>query len=146
VAVRGVLVLLLIACGIGALLPPFCTHGACTAEFDAVSGLLETALPRIRTAPAAREFLAAHGMAYQALSSQQCAAVRPREVERCPSGELLLGAVPVANRVCRYYRDESVRFQLAFNLNSQLIHIQTDMHPYRMLRFPMTDFELDFAK
>jgi len=58
----------------------------------------------------------------------------------------LLGAVPVANRVCRYYRDESVRFQLAFNVHEQLIRIQTDMNPYRMLKFPMTDFEIDVAK
>ena len=143
---RAALVLLLIVAGIAALLPPLFTHGACTAEFDAVSDLLEAARPQMLTLPRAREFLAAHGMSYQAISAQQCDAVRPREVDRCPSGELLLGAVPVTNRVCRYYRDESVRFQLAFNIHNQLIHIQTDMHPYRMLRFPLTDFEIDVAK
>jgi len=144
--VRTVLVFLLVACGIAALLPPLFTHGACTAEFNAVSDLLESARPEILTLSRARQFLATHGMAYQTLSAQQCQAVRPREVELCPSGELLLGAVPVTNQVCRYYRDDSVRFQLAFNLNRQLIHIQTDMHPYRMLKFPMIDFEIDFAK
>jgi hypothetical protein len=143
---RKVFVILLVACGIAALLPPLFTHGACTAEFDAVSDLLEAARPQLLTLSRAQTFLAAHGMTYQLLSSQQCEAVHLREVELCPSGVLLLGAVPVANRVCRYYRDDSVRFQLAFNLNSQLIHIQTDMHPYRMLRFPMTDFEIDVAK
>ena len=143
---RAVLVLLLVASGIAALLPPLFTHGACTAEFNSVSDLLEAARPQILTLFRARDFLAAQGMAYQTLSAQQCEAAHPREVEMCPSGELLLGAVPVANRVCRYYRDDSVRFQLAFNLNNQLIHLQTDMHPYRMLRFPMTDFEIDVAK
>jgi hypothetical protein len=54
--------------------------------------------------------------------------------------------MPVTNRVCRYYRDESVRFQLAFNVRSQLIRIQTDMHPYRLLKLPLTDFEIDVAK
>lgn len=143
---RTVLVFLLITCGIAALLPPLFTHGACTAEFNAVSDLLEAARPEMLTLAKARAFLAAHGMSYQALSARQCDAGRPREVELCPSGELLLGAVPVTNQVCRYYRDDSVRFQLAFNLNNQLIHIQTDMHPYRMLRFPLTDFEIDVAK
>jgi len=143
---RTLLVFLLLACGIAALLPPLFTHGACTAEFNAVSDLLEAARPQILTLSSARAFLAAHGMRYETLSARQCEALRPREVELCPSGELLLGAVPVTNRVCRYYRDDSVRFQLAFNLNGQLIHIQTDMHPYRMLRFPMTDFEIDVAR
>lgn len=133
---RTVLVFLLITCGIAALLPPLFTHGACTAEFNAVSDLLEAARPEMLTLP----------NELPDLSAQQCDAGRPREVELCPSGELLLGAVPVTNQVCRYYRDDSVRFQLAFNLDNQLIHIQTDMHPYRMLRFPMTDFEIDVAK
>jgi hypothetical protein len=143
---RTVLVFLLIAAGIAALLPPLFTHGACTAEFNAVSDRLEAARPDLLTLSRARKFLAEHDMVYQTLSARQCEAAHPREVEMCPSGELLLGAVPVANRVCRYYRDDSVRFQLAFNLNNQLIHIQTDMHPYRMLKFPMTDFEIDVAK
>lgn len=143
---RGVLFFLLVAAVIALLLPPFFTHGACTAEFDAVADLLEGARPQLLTLPRAREFLAAHRMTYQTLTAQQCEAARPREVDLCPSGELLLGAVPVANRVCRYYRDDSVRFQLAFNVHAQLIHIQTDMQPYRMLRIPMTAIEIDVAK
>jgi hypothetical protein len=143
---RMVLVWLLVAGIVAALLPPLFTHGACTAEFNAVSDQLEAARPDLLTLPRARVYLAAHALSYQTLSAQQCEAVRPREVEICPSGALLLGAVPVKNHVCRYYRDESVRFQLAFNVHNQLIHIQTDMHPYRMLRFPFTDFEIDVAK
>jgi hypothetical protein len=143
---RTVLFLLLVAGIIAALLPPLFTHGACTAEFNALSDRLEAARPELLTLPKAEQYLAAHGMSYQPLSAQQCEAMRPREVESCPSGVLLLGAVPVNNRVCRYYRDESVRFQLAFNVRNQLIRIQTDMHPYRMLKFPMTDFEIDVAK
>jgi hypothetical protein len=143
---RGVLFFLLVAAVIALLLPPLFTHGACTAEFDAVADLLEGARPQLLTLPGAREFLEAHRMSYQTLTAQQCEAARPREVDVCPSGELLLGAVPVTNQVCRYYRDDSVRFQLAFNVHAQLIHIQTDMHPYRMLKFPMTAFEIDVAK
>lgn len=143
---RTVLFWLLAAAGIGALLPPLFTDGACTAEFNAVSDRLEAARPELVTLARAQEFLAARGMVYQIVSAKQCEAVRPREVETCPSGVLLLGAVPVSDRVCRYYRDDSVRFQLAYNVRNQLIHIQTDMNPYRMLRFPLTDFEIDVAK
>jgi hypothetical protein len=137
---------LLVAAGVGALLPPLFTHGACTAEFDAVADQLEGARSGLATLPKARQYLAAHGLAYETLSARQCEAVHLREVESCPSGVLLLGAVPVKDRVCRYYRDDSVRFQLAFNVRDQLIHVQTDMHPYRMLKFPGTDFEIDVAK
>jgi len=143
---RLVLFWLLVALGVGALLPPLFTHGDCTAEFDAVADQLEGARGALATLPKARQYLAAHGLAYQTLSPQQCAAAHPREVESCPSGVLLLGAVPVKDRVCRYYRDDSVRFQLAFNVRDQLIHVQTDMHPYRMLKFPGTAFEIDVAK
>jgi hypothetical protein len=143
---RSVLISLLIAAGLAALLPPFFTHGACTAEFDAVGELLERARPELLTQPQAEEFLKARAMAYVVLSAPRCAAARPRDVESCPSGALLLGEVPVVNRICRYYRDGSVRFQLAFNQQSQLIRIQTDMKPFRILKFPMTDFELDVAK
>jgi hypothetical protein len=143
---RGALFFLLVAAGIAAFLPPFFTHGACTAEFDAVSDRLEAARPALLTLARAQEYLAVQRMAYQTISAQQCEAVRPREVETCPSGVLLLGAVPVNDRVCRYYRDDSVRFQLSYNIRNQLIHMQTDMHPYRILRFPLTDFEIDVAK
>ena len=143
---RTFLLFLLVAAAVAALLPPLFTHGACTAEFNAVSDRLEAARPELLTLPRAREFLTTHGMSYQALSARQCETVRPREVEMCPSGQLRRGAVPVTNRVCRYYRDDSVRFQLAFNVHDQLIRIQTDMHPYRMLKLPMTDFEIDVAK
>ncbi len=143
---RAALFFLLVTAGIAVFLPPFFTHGACTAEFDALSDRLEAARPALLTLARAEEYLAAQRMGYQTISAQQCEAVRPREVETCPSGVLLLGAVPVNDRVCRYYRDDSVRFQLSYNVRNQLIHMQTDMHPYRILRFPLTDFEIDVAK
>jgi hypothetical protein len=137
---------LLVAAGVGALLPPLFTHGACTAEFDALADQLEGARGALATLPKAQQYLAAHGLGYATLSERQCQAAHLREVEGCPSGVLLLGAVPVKDRVCRYYRDDSVRFQLAFNVRDQLIRVQTDMHPYRILKFPGTDFEIDVAK
>jgi len=143
---RLVLFWVLVVVGVGSLLPPLFTHGACTAEFDALANQLEGARGALATLPKAKDYLAAHGLGYRALTPQQCAAAHPPDVESCPPGTLLLGAVPVRNQVCRYYRDDSVRFQLGFNTRDQLIHVQTDMHPYRMLKFPGTAFEIDVAK
>ena len=143
---RTVLFWVLVVAGIGALLPPLFTHGACTEEFNAVGNRLETAKPELLTLTAARAFLAAQGLNYQALTAHQCHTIHPADVETCPPGVLLIGAVPVKDRVCRWYRDDSVRFQLGFNETEQLIHIQTDMRPYRIMKLPITDFEIDVAK
>jgi len=129
-----------------AWLPPLFTHGACTSEFDAVSDQLQGAKPELLSLEAARRYLAMHGMPYQLLTAAQCEAAPPADVDACPDGALLVGAVPVANRVCRYYRDRTVRFQLRFNRLSQLVHIQTDMNPYRILKLPVADFEIDLGK
>jgi len=126
--------------------PPLFAHGACTAEFDAVSDQLQGAKPELLSLEAARRYLAMHGMPYQLLTAAQCEAAPPADVDACPDGALLVCAVPVANRVCRYYRDRTVRFQLRFNRLSQLVHIQTDMNPYRILKLPVADFEIDLGK
>jgi hypothetical protein len=52
----------------------------------------------------------------------------------------------VKDRICRYYRDGTGRFQLGFNSRSQLVRIQTDMNPYRILRLPLVRVELYLAK
>jgi hypothetical protein len=55
-------------------------------------------------------------------------------------------SVPVKNRVCRLYRDSSIRMQLGYNKMQQLVHMQTDMNPFHMLKLPMFAYELDWAK
>jgi len=136
VIVRTFLVLLILA-GIGAAIPPFLTDGACTAEFDAVGDRLERSRPQLLTLAQAQAFLKAQGMAYEALTPERCSAWHPRElVVECPAGMLLVGLVPVANKVCRYYRDPNVLFQLAYNARQQLVHIQTDMKPYTIVHTP----------
>jgi hypothetical protein len=143
---RTVLFYLLAACGIAALLPPFFTRGACTAEFDGVSDGVQRARPELLTLSDAERYLAAHGVTYQLLTAERCESAAPPEVVSCPGGPLLLGVVPVRNAVCRYYRDANVRVQLGFNSRSQLVRIQTDMNPYKILRVPLLDVELDLAK
>ena len=143
---RTVLFYLLVAAGIAAFIPPFLTDGACTAEFNAVSDSVQQARPELLTESDAERYLVAHGIAYQLLSAERCESTAPPEVVSCPGGPLLLGTVPVRNVVCRYYRDASVRVQLGFNSRSQLVRIQTDMNPYKILRLPLLDIELDLAK
>lgn len=139
---RRVFIALVVLALIAGYLLPFFTQGACTAEFDAVGNLLEGSRQQLLTLPQAQEFLKAHGLAFEALSPERCASWHPRDAVECPSGMLLFGVVPVVNKVCRYYRDDSVRFQLAYNNHSQLIHIQTDMNPYRILKLPFGNYEL----
>jgi hypothetical protein len=143
---RSVLFFAAISAAMAALLPPFFTHGACTAEFDAVADLLEPARPPLLTLPEAQRYLSAHALPYRLISAERCESAPLRDVETCPGGPLLLGAVPVKDRICRYYRDGTVRFQLGFNSHSQLVHIQTDMNPYRILRLPLIGAEWYLAK
>ncbi|HYM42253.1 MAG TPA: hypothetical protein VET46_05740 [Steroidobacteraceae bacterium] len=133
---RTVVALVLLA-GIGAAVLPFLTGGACTAEFDAISDRLERARPQLLTLAQAQAFLTTQGMSYEALTPERCSTWHPRDLAvECPTGMLLVGLVPVTNRVCRYYRDPNVLFRLAYNGRQQLIRIQTDMKPYTMVRTP----------
>ena len=142
---RTFLLCTLILAGIATILPPFFTHGACTAEFDATAGLIEAARPQLLTLSAAQQYLSAHALAYRLITAERCESTPLRDVEGCPGGALLLGMVPVSNRICRYYRDSSVRFQLGFNAHEQLVRIQTDMNPYGKLRIPLIG-ELELSK
>lgn len=94
----------------------------------------------------AQSFLASKAMPYQILSAEHCEASAPAEVDVCPGGPLLLVALPVKNRVCRFYRDRSIRVQLGFNSAQQLVRIQTDMNPYRMLKLPALGVEVYWGR
>jgi hypothetical protein len=143
---RIVLAVLLLAAGGAAALAPFFTDGACQKEFDAVGDLLDRARPNLLALPQAQTYLKEHGLSYEALTPERCAAWHPRDIEvECPGGMLLVGIVPVTNKVCRYYRDRNILFQLGYNARAQLIHVQTDMKPYQILHTPWGS-ELYIAK
>jgi hypothetical protein len=143
---RGVVITLLIVGAVIALLPPFFTQGACTSEFDAASGAFERQRPELATLTRAQAYLADHAMTYRVLTAERCESSPPRDVDVCPGGPLLLVKLPIKNRICRYYRDDSVRLQLGFNASLQLVRIQSDMNPFRMLKLPMLNLEVDWAK
>jgi hypothetical protein len=127
-------------------LPPLFTNGACTAEFERASGDLERLRSELLTLSAATSYLSAHHLAYATVSSERCERSPPRDVQVCPGGPILIVAVPVENRICRYYRDTTIRQQLGFNHAEQLVRLQTDMNPFHYLKVPLLNTEVNWAK
>jgi hypothetical protein len=127
-------------------LPPLFTAGACTAEFEQATGDFERVKVELLTLSTATAYLSAHHMAYGTVSPERCELSPPRDVEVCPGGPILIVAVPVKNRICRYYRDPTIRQQLAFNRTEQLVRLQTDMNPFHFLKLPLLGIEVDWAK
>ena len=118
------------------LLPPFFTGGACTAEFDAASGLFTGHMDRFATLASAKQHLDAEKIDYRVLSPEQCRLAREGTVARCSYGPLILASIPIRNRICNIYRDDSVRVQLLYDEHGQLLHLQTDMKPFKTLPLP----------
>jgi hypothetical protein len=143
---RAPVIGLLIAGAWLALLPPFFTHGSCSAEFDAASSQLQRQRSELGTLEQAQAYLRSHGIPQQILTAERCESSPPREVESCPGGPTLLASIPVKDRICSIYRDDRVRVQLGFNSRLQLVRLQTDMKPYRMLKSERLGFELDWGK
>ena len=145
--VRNVLVGLVIIGVLLAFVPPFLTRGRCTAEFDAVAGAWEGLRAEFAELPRAQAYLSARALPYRLLPAERCDSVTTREeVIVCPGGPVLLIALPVHNPVCRYYRDRTIRLQLGFNTRQQLVHVQTDMHPYGILRLQLLGWEIYWAR
>jgi hypothetical protein len=145
--VRKLLVGLLIIGVLLAFVPPFLTRGSCTAEFDAVTDAWNGIRAEFATLARAEAYLRARAQPYRLLPAERCDSFPTREdVIVCPGGAVLLIALPVRNPVCRYYRDRSIRLQLGFNTRQQLVHVQTDMHAYGILRLRLVGFELYWAR
>lgn len=144
--IRRVFVSLLLACGLISPFPPFFTHGACNAEFDATTAAFQGQRSKMSTMDEAQAFLTVQGVPYRVISAELCKHWPLRDAVLCPGGPVLLASLPVKNEICRYYRDSSVQLQLGFNEYLQLVRIQTDMKPYKSMRLPWIDREVDWAK
>jgi hypothetical protein len=129
-------VILVIALVWLALLPPFFTNGACTAEFNHVSGEITDNRKWLASPELAEAFWRGRNVPVQAISYEECHRSRPRFVDDCGQGELLYVAVPIQDRVCRIYRDSAVRVQLKYDDQNRLRELQTDMKPFKYLRIP----------
>lgn len=130
-----------------AFLPPFLTRGSCTAEFDAVTDAYQGLRAQLATLAQAQAYLRARALPYRLLPAERCGSFPMREEAIvCPGGPVLLIALPVREPVCRYYRDRTIRLQLGFNTKQQLVHMETNMHPYGILRLRLLGFELYWAR
>jgi hypothetical protein len=129
-----------------ALVPPFFTHGACTAEFASVTDSYQGLRPELATLSQAQHYFESRSMRYQLLSAERREHWPTREVVLCPGGPVMLVGIPVQNRICRYYRDAHIRLQLGFIPRQQLVAIQTDMHPFQMMELPALGLEVDWAR
>lgn len=143
---RRVFINLLLACALISLFPPFFTHGACNAEFDATTAALQGQRSKMTTLSEAQAYLAAQGISYSEISVELCKHWPLRDAVVCPGGPVLLAALPVKNRICHYYRDSSIHLQLGFNQYEQLVRIQTDMKPFKSMPLPWNGHEVDWAK
>src|ERR1700719_4655015 len=126
---RRVLITLLLIGLLLALLPPFFTHGNCTAEFDSVTDTFQKPRPEFPTLDSVHAYLTAQALLYRQLSAEQCLRWPAREVVACHGGPVVPVYVPVRDRICHYYRDRHIRLQLGFNSQQQLTLILTDMNP-----------------
>jgi hypothetical protein len=129
-----------------ALLPPFFTDGACTAEFDHVATLIADNDKALASPESAFAYWRSRNVPVQVISIDQCHRSRPRFVEDCGLGDLVYAAVPIQNKICRFYRDSKVRVQLQYDERGRLRQVRTDMNPFKYLPLPWLGVTLNWAK
>ena len=130
---------------IALMLPPFFTDGACTSEFEAADAAALRMRPDVGTVALLGSYLNAHAMSYRVVPPERCESWSRNDDVGCSGGPVFLIFIPVQNKVCRYYRDDSIRIQLGFNSSKQLTRIQTDMKPFKYLKLPL-GHEIAWAK
>lgn len=123
-----------------ALLPPLFTNGACTAEFEQASALIESNKSLLVSPSAASRFLTEKAVPFTLLTTAACRKVKPRFLDRCGSGPLILIEAPVASKICSIYRDDATRIQLQYDDRDRLSQIAIDMKPYKSLPLPWGGF------
>jgi hypothetical protein len=118
------------------LLPPLFTQGSCTQEFDQASAIFEANRKAIRSPALTAAFLEQNAIPFTTVTADSCRRVKPRFLHQCPSGTLVLAQVPVRDRICRVYRDESTKVTLQYDERGRLVSIVSEMAPYRSLPLP----------
>ena len=129
-----------------ALIPPFFTHGACTAEFNGVARQIQDNKPALASPASAQAYWSSMHVPVQVISADRCRMSKPRFLDSCGPGDLLYIAVPVQNKVCRFYRDSDVRVQLQYDDRGRLRQLQADMKPFKLFSLPWLGVELYWGK
>jgi hypothetical protein len=139
---------LLIAVGVvwAALMPPLFTGGSCTAEFERESATLEHDRASLRSSTQAEAYWRQRSVPYAVLSVDQCRSRKPRNLERCGEGPLVMARVPVKDAICRIYRDDEMTVWLYYDARDRLARQRLDMNPYKSLPIPFTNSAIHWAR
>ena len=128
--------LVILVLGWLAFLPPFYTHGACDAEFQQERAEVASNHGAFASVALARSYWQSKAVPVSVLSPDQCDHLVLKFLDTCGPGPLVYAAVPVKNRICRFYRDDSVTVQLVYDEHGQLQRVETDMKPSKSLTLP----------
>ena len=139
-------VILVIALVWLALMPPFFTDGACTAEFDKVARQIQENKPSLASSASALAYWNSAHVPAEVITAARCRVSRPRFVDSCGPGDLLYVAVPIQNRICHFYRDSDVRVQLQYDDRGRLRQLQADMKPFKFFSLPWLGLKLYWGK
>lgn len=129
-----------------ALMPPFFTDGACTAEFDQVARQIQDNRPALASSASAQAYWNSVHVQAQLITAAGCRTTRPRFVDSCGPGDLLYVAVPIQNKICHFYRDSDVRVQFQYDDRGRLRQLQADMKPFKFFSLPWLGLELYWGK
>lgn len=129
-----------------ALLPPFFTDGACTAELEAASAAVDANADSWTSAQLAAAYWQKQAVPVSVISVERCQKVKPRFLSACGDGPLVVASIPVSNRICRIYRDDEISVRLQFDELERLRRITTEMSPYKSLPIPFTTITLHWAR
>ena len=129
-----------------ALMPPFFTDGACTAEFNKVARQIQDNKPSLASSASAQEYWNSLHVPAELITAARCRASRARFVDSCGPGDLLFATVPIQNKICRFYRDSDVRVQLQYDDHGRLRQLQADMKPFKFFSFPWLGLKLYWGK
>ena len=138
--------LLAVAIVWAALMPPLFTGGACTAEFDAESAHLERDRGHIQSSSLADAYWRERAIPHAVMSLDDCRRRKPRNLERCEDGALVIAKVPVKNMICRFYRDDEIAVWLQYDARDRLMREEVDMSPFKSLPVPFTGVVLHWAR
>jgi hypothetical protein len=127
-------------------LPPFFTDGACSSEFDSVTAQVGESSKAFQSPTSAKAYWASRHIPVRTISPEQCRISKPRFVAACGPGDLLYVAVPVQNRVCRFYRDSAITVQIQYDDRERLRRLRTDMDPFKFFPIPWLGITLNWAK
>ena len=139
---------LVIAVGVAwaALTPPLFTNGSCTAQFEDEAARLERDRGSLRSPAEAAAYFARRSVPNAVLSVDQCRSRKPRQLDRCGEGPLVVAKIPVKDAICRIYRDDEITGWLQYDGRDRLVRQQLDMNAYKSLPIPFTAAAIHWAR